>query len=84
VFDEPEMRWRPGAVVLDRRTRMMYDERSVFMNGECLRVTGKDLTLMRRLANDRRLDASVVRIASSAARALLADWFRAGWLHRHR
>ena len=84
VFDEPEKRWRPGAVVLDRRTRMMYDERSVFMNGECLRVTGKDLTLMRRLANDRHLDASVVRIATAAARALLADWFRAGWLHRHR
>lgn len=84
VFDEPEERWRPGAVVLDRRTRMMYDERSVFMNGECLRVAGKDLTLLRRLANDRHLDASIVRSASAAARALLGDWFRAGWLHRHR
>jgi 50S ribosomal protein L16 3-hydroxylase len=84
VFDEPETSWRPGAVVLDRRTRMMYDERSIFINGECRRVTGTDASLMRRLANDRRLEGPVVRTASPAARALLADWFRAGWLHRHR
>ena len=84
VFDEPQTRWRPGAVVLDRRTRMMYDERSIFINGGCRRVTGADARLMRRLANDRRLAAPTVRTASTAARALLADWFRAGWLHRHR
>jgi len=84
AFDEPETQWRSGAVVLDRRTRMMYDEGSVFINGESRRVTGKDARLMRQLANDRRLDAPAVRAASAAARALLADWFRAGWLHRHR
>ncbi|HJR68988.1 MAG TPA: cupin domain-containing protein [Gammaproteobacteria bacterium] len=84
VFDEPKTRWRPGAVVLDRRTRMMYDKHSIFINGECRRVTGKDARLLRRSANDRRLEAPAVRTASAAARALLADWFRAGWLHRHR
>ncbi len=83
VFDEPQTRWRPGAVVLDRRTRMLYDERSIFINGECRRATGNDARLLRRLANDRRLGAPAVRAASAAARALLADWFRAGWLHRH-
>jgi 50S ribosomal protein L16 3-hydroxylase len=84
VFDEPQTRWRPGAVALDRRTRMMYDERSLFINGECLRVARKDAHLLRRLANDRRLEAPAVRTASAAARALLAVWFRAGWLHRRR
>jgi 50S ribosomal protein L16 3-hydroxylase len=62
---------------------MMYDERSIFINGQCRPVTGKDATLLRRLANDRHLKATAVRAASAAARALLADWFRAGWLHRH-
>jgi 50S ribosomal protein L16 3-hydroxylase len=84
VFDEAQTRWRPGAVALDRRTRMMYDGRSLFINGECLRVAGKDAKLLHRLANDRRLETPAVRTASAAARALLADWFRAGWLRRQR
>jgi 50S ribosomal protein L16 3-hydroxylase len=37
---------------------------------------------MRRLADERCLDAHAVRGASAAAQALLGDWFRAGWLHR--
>jgi hypothetical protein len=34
---------------------------------------------MRRLADERRLDAKSVAHASAAARALLAEWLRAGW-----
>ena len=84
LFDEPEGRWAPGALVLDRRTRMMYDGRSVFINGECYRATGNDARLMRRLADERRLEARAVRRASSAARSLLAAWFGSGWLRRLR
>jgi 50S ribosomal protein L16 3-hydroxylase len=36
---------------------------------------------MRRLADRRRLDARDVRAASAAARALLREWYYAGWLH---
>jgi 50S ribosomal protein L16 3-hydroxylase len=63
---------------------MLYDERSLYINGECLPVTGKDAALLRRLANDRRLDDRAARAAGAATRTLLADWFRAGWLHRSR
>lgn len=80
-FDEPKRRWTVGAVVLDRRTRMLYDEKHVFVNGESFRATGGDARLMRRLADRRRLDAQAVRAASTAARALLREWFHAGWLH---
>jgi 50S ribosomal protein L16 3-hydroxylase len=80
VFDEAERDWIAGAVVLDRRTRMMYDERHVFINGECIRAAGKDARLLRRLADERCLDERAVRGAGNAARALLADWFAAGWL----
>jgi len=80
-FDEPTGAWAPGALRLDRRTRMMYDERHVFINGEGLRAGGADARLMRRLADQRQLNASEVRRASTDALAVLADWFEAGWLH---
>lgn len=80
-FEEPETDWLPGAVQLDRRTRMMYDERHVFINGESLRAGGADARLMQALADERRLTATQVQRASTAARTLLQDWFEAGWLH---
>ncbi|RFP79979.1 cupin domain-containing protein [Hydrogenophaga sp. SNF1] len=80
-FDEPASAWAPGALRLDRRTRMMYDDRHVFINGEGLRAGGADARLMRRLADQRRLSADDTRRASAEAQAVLADWFEAGWLH---
>jgi 50S ribosomal protein L16 3-hydroxylase len=80
-FDEPEQAWQTGAVRLDRRTRMMYDERHVFINGESFRAGGADARLMRQLADQRGLPAADVRRASADAQSLLGDWFEAGWLH---
>jgi 50S ribosomal protein L16 3-hydroxylase len=80
-FDEPRQAWQPGALMLDRRTRMMYDDRFVFINGEGLRAGGADARLMRRLADRRALSAREVQGASDDAQALLGDWFEAGWLH---
>lgn len=82
-FDEPERTWKAAAVMLDRRTRMMYDEAHVFINGNSYRATGADAKLMRRLADERGLDARSVRRASAAAKALLREWFAAGWLRRY-
>ena len=81
-FDEPAQAWRDGAVQLDRRTRMLYDRQHVFINGESLRASGADARLMRRLADQRGLDAASVGRASAAARSVLAQWHEAGWLHR--
>lgn len=81
-FDEPAQAWQPGALRLDRRTRMMYDTRFVFINGEGIRAGGADARLMRRLADRRRLSAREVLGASEDAQALLGEWFEAGWLHR--
>jgi 50S ribosomal protein L16 3-hydroxylase len=72
--------WRGGAVALDRQTRMLYDAHHVFINGEAVRARGRDGTLLRRLADERELDAHRVRGASKAARALLSGWLAAGWL----
>lgn len=81
-FDEPGHGWTPGAVGLDRRTRMMYDDRHIFINGESFRAGGADARLMRALADRRGLGALQVQRASTDAQTLLQDWFDAGWLHR--
>ena len=82
-FDEPGGRWQPHCaqgLCLDPRTRMMYDAHHVFINGESYRARGADATLMRRLADKRRLSAADLGRAGSAALDLLADWHAAGWL----
>ncbi len=80
-FDEASGAWAPGALRLDRRTRMMYDEHHVFINGESFRAGGADARLMRTLADRRSLAEREVKQASDDAKALLQDWFDAGWLH---
>ena len=67
-------------VALDARTRMLHDATHVYINGESFRASGRDATLMRRLADDRRLEAGEVARLSAQARDLLADWLEAGWL----
>jgi 50S ribosomal protein L16 3-hydroxylase len=68
-------------VVLDRRTRMMYDKHHVFINGESYRATGRDATMLRQLADRRGLGRTELARASEAALALLASWRKAGWIH---
>ena len=69
-----------AGVVLSARTRMLYDEQHVFINGEALRAGGRDAKLMRRLADTRALSAADCGALSEGARSLLADWADAGWV----
>jgi 50S ribosomal protein L16 3-hydroxylase len=69
-----------NAVVLDRRTRMAYDDRHVFINGESFQAAGRDALLVRQLADARRLSSADLARLSEPARTLLDDWCRAGWL----
>ena len=81
-FDTPPARGdAAGGVALDRCTRMMYDERHVFINGEGYRASGRDARLMRQLADERSLGAGQVARLSEDAQFLLAQWKEAGWLH---
>ncbi len=74
----PKGRW---GVVLDRRSRMLYDAHHIFINGESYRASGRDATLMHRLADQRQLSAAELAGASSAARELLQAWCEDGWAH---
>jgi 50S ribosomal protein L16 3-hydroxylase len=67
-------------VQLDRRSRMAYDIRYIFINGESLRASGRDAHLMRALADRRCIEGSAVRGASRAARSQLDEWLAIGWL----
>jgi 50S ribosomal protein L16 3-hydroxylase len=81
-FDAGEVpRSAPTQVTLDRRTRMLYDERHIYINGESFRAGGRDAVLMRRLADRRALDAADLRRVGEDALALIGDWCEAGWVH---
>ena len=83
---KPQVWFEPGCasaagcgVVLDRRSRMVYDDRHVFINGEAFVARGRDARLMHRLADTRQLGASDRARLGPEAQQLLADWVDAGW-----
>lgn len=84
---KPQVWFDPGAAlpqgraaVLDRRSRMAYDDAHVFINGEAFRASGRDARLMQQFADQRRLAPADVARLSVDARALLDDWADAGWV----
>ncbi len=78
--DTPDLADARGGLVLDRRSRMLYDADHLFINGESYRAAGRDALLMRALADHRRLDARALAGASRAARDLLQAWCDDGWV----
>mgnify|MGYP000726962840 CR=1 FL=1 len=70
-----------GGLVLDRRTRMAYDAKHIFINGESFLASGRDAQLMRTLADERTLHAAAAKRLSGPAQDLLLDWMEAGWVH---
>jgi 50S ribosomal protein L16 3-hydroxylase len=80
-FEAGEPSWTPQqGLRLHPCTRMLYDERHVFINGECLLASGRDARLMRQLADNRRLEGRSIQAASEQARQMLAQWLEDGWL----
>lgn len=71
------------AAALDRRSRMLYDESHVFLNGESFRAGGRDAALMRNFADRRVLSAAEVERLSPDARELLDQWTEDGWVQPH-
>jgi 50S ribosomal protein L16 3-hydroxylase len=69
-----------GGVLLDARTRMVYDGRHVFINGESFRAGGRDARLMRTLADRRALSGPACDALSAEAATLVREWLAHGWL----
>jgi 50S ribosomal protein L16 3-hydroxylase len=79
-FRKSGARWRSGKVVLDRRTRMLYDATHAFINGEAVPLRGHDAALLRRLADERAVDLRAHGRLETRTGTLLREWLAAGWL----
>jgi 50S ribosomal protein L16 3-hydroxylase len=76
--DLPGFVW-PADVKLDRRTKMLFDEKHIFINGESFKAGGKDAKLLRKLANEKILPSALASQLSDDAAELLQAWWEEGW-----
>jgi 50S ribosomal protein L16 3-hydroxylase len=65
---------------LDRRSKMLYDTKHLFINGEGFKVAGRDAVILRQLADERLITGQKIKILSTDAKETLLDWLAAGWL----
>lgn len=80
-FEAPGGPWRPGAgLQLSARSRMLYDDHFVYLNGESFRAQGADRRLLEALADTRALSSAQCRALSAQAQAVMAQWWQDGWL----
>ena len=80
-FDElPRFEW-PAQIRLDRRTKMLFDAKHIFINGESFRAAGKDAKLLRKLANEKTLSKALASQLSDNAAELMQAWWEEGWWH---
>ncbi len=80
-FDAAKPPKKLSAIRLDRRSRMMYDAKHVYLNGDSWKVAGKDAKLLRKLADARRLDAADLVAVSPELRGALGQFIEQGWAH---
>ena len=69
----------PADVKLDRRTKMLFDEKHIFINGESFKAGGKDAKLLKKLANEKLLPSALASQLSADAAALMQAWWEEGW-----
>ena len=78
--DLPNYAW-PTQVQLDRRTKMLFDAKHIFINGESFRAAGQDAKLLRKLANNKILSSAQAAQLSDDAAELMQAWWEEGWWH---
>jgi len=85
-FDAPDQdaltafTW-PSDVYLDRRTKMLFDTKHIFVNGESFRAAGRDAKLLQKLANQKSLTFKETIGLSEDAAQLMQAWWEEGWWH---
>ncbi|WP_404982735.1 MULTISPECIES: JmjC domain-containing protein [unclassified Caballeronia] len=91
VFDPPARplteqkfieRAKKSGLRLDRKTMLLYDKRSYFLNGEPELLKANLRKWLPELANYRHLEAKrfVTLADDSTMTSLLHEWYRAGWI----
>lgn len=71
-----------GGAELDPKTRLLYDERNYYINGESAPLTGPLKRTLQNLANARAIEPqlSVTLSHDSPVTYLLYEWYCAGWM----
>jgi 50S ribosomal protein L16 3-hydroxylase len=83
-FDTPnqatliDFAW-PSDVHLDRKSKMMFDAKHIFINGESFKAAGQDAKWLRKLANEKCLPAQIANQLSPNATELMQAWWEEGW-----
>jgi 50S ribosomal protein L16 3-hydroxylase len=82
VWFEPRQRPALGrwGLRLDARSRMMYDDEHIYLNGDSFCASGRDRRLMRKLADQRSLSTADVSLLSAGAVDTVHDWIESGWM----
>jgi 50S ribosomal protein L16 3-hydroxylase len=91
VFDPPPRalneqkfvdRAKKTGIRLDRKTILLYNTHSYFVNGEAAALSARAKKWLPELADTRRLEAKrfVTLTDESAMTSLLHEWYRAGWI----
>ncbi len=93
TFDPPEIKLtlaafkrraiskRANGIILDLRSRLLFDDNHFFLNGESLTIPRADRALVTDLAGTRRLESKIVKSASSKLFEVLYMQWQRGYLH---
>ena len=82
AFTAPDQAWdRRCALHIAPQTRMLYDQRHVFINGESFKASGLDATIIKKFADERLLTTKQIRQLSDDALELVSEWYEAGWIY---
>jgi 50S ribosomal protein L16 3-hydroxylase len=79
-FDEGSLPKQWQRIWLSPKTRMSYDAKHMFINGQSFRCAGQDAKILRKLANERSLSATDLKPASEALTRALGEFAKEGWL----
>jgi 50S ribosomal protein L16 3-hydroxylase len=71
-------------VTLHPATRMSYDAKHMFINGQSFKCAGTDAKLLRKLADERTLSAANVKAGSPALVSAIGEFAKEGWLYGER
>jgi 50S ribosomal protein L16 3-hydroxylase len=80
-FEESHLPKSFAQVKLHAATRMSYDAKHMFINGQSFRCAGKDAKLLRKLADERSLSAIELRAGSEALMPAIHEFAKEGWLY---
>ena len=80
-FEEGKLPQKFSQIILHPATRMSYDAKHMFINGQSFKCAGADAKLLRKLADERQIKATELIAGSAALMPAIGEFAKEGWLH---